>query len=149
MHQAAATLDQGDCGSSRAGTHDEVFFPVIVAAAGIDHTGALVNQPARLGEPDLSPIRPSAAFAQGTAGPESARESPRQPGFLSVVERLVDGLVTQVPSPALWVGDAEPAGDLLWAPLQLELLLHQVFQFRVAGQDGGSSPLVAVNRNRG
>lgn len=76
VHQAAATLDQGDYGSSRAGAHDEISFPVTVATAGIDHGWSFANQSARLGEPDLSPMRPSTALAQGTAGPQSAREFP-------------------------------------------------------------------------
>jgi hypothetical protein len=52
--------------------------------------------------------------------------------------------VTHVPSDPLGVGVSQPAGDLLRAPLQLELVLHQVTELGVGGEPPGPDPGTAL-----
>jgi hypothetical protein len=52
--------------------------------------------------------------------------------------------VTHVPSDPLGIAVTQPGGDLLWAPLQLELVLHQVTQLGVGGEPPGPDPGTAL-----
>src|SRR3954452_19025434 len=109
--------------------------------AALDHAGPLVDQPAPGEEARCAHGRVAAARAQRSAGAQLLGRRLAQAALSAVVEALVEGLVAQMPRRSVGVGLAQVRGDLRRAPLQLEPLLHDPAQPRLAGEQRTSRPL--------
>jgi hypothetical protein len=116
-------------GADRRGAHpahDEIALPVSDPGTCLDHGRAGVDQQARGEEERGARHRAASAFAQRPGGAQLLGQRPAQVALSGVVERLIDGLVAQVPVRPIRIALAQVRGDLGRAPLQLELVLHNL-----------------------
>jgi hypothetical protein len=82
----------------------------------------------------------AAPLAEWSTGAESFGELPAQTRMPAVVDRLVDRLVAHMPRRPVRVGEPQPGGDLLGAPLQLELVLDDLAQVVVDREAASTVP---------
>lgn len=108
---AAGAIDHGGDGRLVVTPHDQVTFPVTDPLPPLDEERTAVDQQRWRDEPGSAFVGSAAAFAQRPAGAQPAGQLPAQSTFAAVVERLVDGLLADVPARLIRVGGAKPGGD--------------------------------------
>src|SRR4051812_47658621 len=99
-----------------------------------------MNQPARRDEPGRPRHRAAPVLAQRASGAQFLGERPAQTALTAVVEGLVDRLVAEMPCRAVRVGFPQMGRDLRRTPLLLELVLHDLPQLWLPGQQRAPWP---------
>jgi hypothetical protein len=122
---------------------DEVAFPVAAPDTVQDQSRAVVDQYGRGEEPTAALIGAPAPLAQRPAGAQPSGQLPAQ-AALALVERLVNRLVADMPARPVGKRRAQVGGDLLRAPLQLQLGLHLRTQLGVFQQPRPARPARAL-----
>jgi hypothetical protein len=118
---AGASVDQGSDGGLVAGAHDKVSLPVAEALAQLDDRWPAVDEDGGRNESRHTLVGAATLLPQRPAGAELPGQSPAQAALRALVERSVDRLVAQVPLWLVGPAGAQVGGDLLGAPLQIQL----------------------------
>lgn len=142
-----SSVDERGDGGLAASAHDEVALPVAETLTQLDDRWPPVDEDGGRNESGHALIRSAALLSQRPAGAEFPGQGPTQAALGSLVERSVDGLVTEMPLGTIRPAGPEMGGDLLRAPLQVQLGLHLGSELGIRGQlgaSGTSGPLAAA-----